>query len=380
MKRLSRPDPSAGEAARLGEQLRDARIALGLSIEDMAASLRIRRVYLGALEEGRVRELPAPAYVLGFVRTYARALGLDDDDMVRRFREAATASPQRRTDLVFPEPVPERGIPAGVVVMAGVVLVVGAYMAWFQWSGSGTRTVDTVPPMPARLEQAARGIAPPPLPGTLPPAGGALIGALQQPGQRPAGGGAQPGLPSGPPSAIAATAQNTPTLTAANLAAPSLATPPTPRSDESRIALRAKADTWVSLRDRANNLNVVNRLLKAGETIQIPPREGLTLTIGFAGGTEIVVDGLPIPAFPANTSVRRDIPMDPERLKAGNFNPIPGSVAGADAPGALVAAAAPANPSLGNPPFGNPALAPAAAPRPRPRPVRPEDRAYEPPQ
>ncbi len=379
MKRLSRPDPSAGEAARLGEQLRDARIALGLSIEDMAASLRIRRVYLAALEEGRVRELPAPAYVLGFVRTYARALGLDDDDMVRRFREAATATPQRRTDLVFPEPVPERGIPAGLVVMAGVVLVVGAYMAWFQWSGSGTRTVDTVPPMPARLEQAAREAAQPPLPGNLPPAAGALIaGALQQPGQRPPGGPLPSGgfptpmAPPGPPSAIAATAPTMPTLTASNLAAPSLATPPTPRSDESRIALRAKSDTWVSLRDRVNNQSLVNRLLKAGETIQVPPREGLVLTVGYAAGTEIVVDGLPIPAFPANTSVKRDIPMDPERLKAGNFTAAP-MVAGAtptlgagEAPGTLAAAA--------------PALAPAAPPRPRPRPLRPEDRAYEPPQ
>ncbi len=368
MKRLSRPDPSAGEAARLGEQLRDARIALGLSIEDMAASLRIRRVYLAALEEGRVRELPAPAYVLGFVRTYARALGLDDDDMVRRFREAASATPQRRSDLVFPEPVPERGIPAGVVVMAGVVLVVGAYMAWFQWSGSGTRTVDTVPPMPPRLEQAAREASPLPsnlAPGNLPQASlpqgaGALIaGALQQPVQRPMG--------AGPPSAIAATAPNAPTPGGPGFGQTSLATPPTPRSDESRISLRAKSDTWVSLRDRTTSQSLVSRLLKAGEILQIPPREGLMLTIGFAAGTEIVVDGLPIPAFPANTSVKRDIPMDPERLRAGNFNALPAVAPSADAPPALAAA--------------TPTVAPAPRPAvPRPRSTRPEDRAYEPPQ
>ena len=52
MKRMPRPEPSAGETARLGEQLRDARLALGLSLEDMSADLRIRRVYLAALEEG----------------------------------------------------------------------------------------------------------------------------------------------------------------------------------------------------------------------------------------------------------------------------------------------------------------------------------------
>lgn len=365
MKRLSRPEASAGETTRLGEQLRDARIALGLSIEDMAASLRIRGVYLAALEEGRVRELPAPAYVLGFVRTYARALGLDDDDMVRRFREANVATPARRTDLVFPEPVPERGIPAGVVVMAGVVLVVGAYMAWFQWSGSGTRTVDTVPPMPARLEQAAREAAP--LVGSsalpnLPPAATALLSGSLPP--LPAGAGVRPVPPLGPPAAIAATVPNVPAVGQTQVAVPLVAQTPTPRPDEPRIQLRARADSWVSLRDRVNNQTLVSRLLKAGETLQIPPREGLLLTIGYAAGTEFIVDGLPTPAFPANISVKRDIVMDPDRLKAGNYNPAPpGGAATADAPQTAAAAAAPR---------------PASAPRPRP--VRPEDRAYEPPQ
>jgi cytoskeleton protein RodZ len=186
---------------------------------------------------------------------------------------------------------------------------------------------------------------------------------MQPPGLRP-----NSALPPGPPAANAATTPAGQTLNATSFGAPTLATPPTPRSDESRIALRAKADTWVSLRDRATSQSLVNRLLKAGETIQVPPREGLVLTVGYAAGTEIVVDGLPIPAFPANTSVKRDIPMDPERLKAGNFNPLPALALapGTEAP-AATALLAPANP----------APRPAA---PRPRPTRPEDRAYEPPQ
>ena len=69
MKRLSQFDAASAESARLGAELRDARLALGLSLEDLAQSLRIRRVYLAALEEGRVRDLPAPAYAVGFVRT-----------------------------------------------------------------------------------------------------------------------------------------------------------------------------------------------------------------------------------------------------------------------------------------------------------------------
>src|SRR3954464_10145030 len=98
---MKRPFPSdaaaGGEPGRLGAELRDARVALGLSIEDLAQSLRIRRVYLVALEEGRVRDLPAPAYAVGFVRTYARALGLEEAEVVRRFREASGPAVSRKT-------------------------------------------------------------------------------------------------------------------------------------------------------------------------------------------------------------------------------------------------------------------------------------------
>ena len=345
IKRLARTDPTAGKAEQLGGELCDARIALGLSVDHLAAELRIRRVYLLAIEEGRLRDLPAPAYVLGFVRSYARALGLDADDMVQRYRENAAAAPHRLADLVFPEPVPERGIPAGAVMLAGVVLMVGAYAAWFQWSGSNLRTVDTVPAMPARLEQAARNVAP-----HL-----AYAGTLQPLGQRMAEEAEQ----AAPPPAVAA---------------PSPAGPSAPRQDDPRIVLRAKADSWVSLRDRASNQTMVNRVLKAGETLPVPVREGLLLTAGFAAGLEFVVDGQVTPAFPTSAGVKRDIPMDPDRLKAGNYNP-----AVAPMPGAVVRAEAPATPAAMTAP-GSAAAAPAIrAAKPYRGPARPEDAAYEPP-
>jgi len=127
MKRTPRPTDSGGaEAARIGEELCYARLALGQSVDEMATRLRIRRPYLEALEEGRVRDLPGPAYAVGFVRTYAKSLGLDADEMVRRFRDLSGAAVNQRTNLVVPEPVPERGVPAGAVVV--VVLAAGAVL------------------------------------------------------------------------------------------------------------------------------------------------------------------------------------------------------------------------------------------------------------
>ncbi|MCX7684075.1 MAG: helix-turn-helix domain-containing protein, partial [Acetobacteraceae bacterium] len=185
-KRSPRPEANAGEAARVGEELRDARTALGYSIEEMANALRINRRYLAALEEGRVRDLPGPAYALGFVRSYSSALGLDADEMVRRFRESSAAAARGKHDLVFPEPVPDRGVPAGAIVLLGVLIAIGGYVLWWQSNGTDQRVVDAVPPLPPALERAAEtGAAQLPGPAaTAPPASPAAAGP---PAQAPAG-------------------------------------------------------------------------------------------------------------------------------------------------------------------------------------------------
>jgi cytoskeleton protein RodZ len=295
MKRLSQFDAASAESARLGAELRDARLALGLSIEDLAQSLRIRRVYLAALEEGRVRDLPAPAYAVGFVRTYARSLGLDEADMVRRFREASGPTVARKTDLVFPEAVPDRGVPAGAVMLVGVVLAVGAYIGWYQWSGSTGRTVDAVPPPPPAIEQALREGSPPE---TVPEPPAAA------PNPSNANASPVPVVPARPG--------------ATGPAAPLAASPaPPPAAAEGRILLRAKAEVWIQVRERQGGPVLVNRVLRPGETWQVPARDGLLLSTGNAGGLEVLVDGQPTPGLGAGSSVRRDLQVDADRLKAG---------------------------------------------------------------
>ncbi len=69
----------------LGQRFRAAREARGLSLADVAEQIRIRAVYLQAIEEGKWSEIGAPVYVRGFLRTYARFLGLDAEEMVAEF-------------------------------------------------------------------------------------------------------------------------------------------------------------------------------------------------------------------------------------------------------------------------------------------------------
>lgn len=62
-----------------GASLRRRREELGLSLDDVAASTRIRKTYLHALEEENLQALPGSTYVIGFLRIYAQQLGLPID-------------------------------------------------------------------------------------------------------------------------------------------------------------------------------------------------------------------------------------------------------------------------------------------------------------
>lgn len=298
MKRSARTENSPQEAARVGEELREARNALGVSLEDAAAQLRINKRYLQALEEGRVKDLPGAAYAVGFVRSYATALGLDPDEAVRRFRDVSGTAVAKSGELVFPEPVPSRGIPTGILAAIGVAIALSGYIAWYQWSGRGARVVDSVPPLPPRLERAAEATAPleaPPAPAVEPPA-----------------------------------------PTPAPVAAP----PPPPRidPDKPRIVIRAKGESWVQIRDNQANRVLTDRVLRAGETIEIPNRPGIALTTGKAENLDLLLDGQEVEAF-GGPGVRRNIALEPDRLRP------PPAQATSPAPAPRPAPATPATPT-----------------------------------
>ena len=277
MKRSARTENTVQEAARVGEELREARIALGVSLEDAAAQLRINKRYLQALEEGRVKDLPGAAYAVGFVRSYATALGLDPDEAVRRFRDVSGTAVTKSGDLVFPEPVPRRGIPTGVLAALGLALAMGGYIAWYQWSGRGERVVDAVPPLPPRLERAVE------TPDTQEtPAAPVVVAPAPAPAPAPVPVAAPP--------------------------------PPVIDPDKPRVVIRAKGESWVQIRDNPGNRVLTDRVLRAGEIIEIPNRPGIVLTTGKAESLDILVDGQDVDPF-GGPGVRRNIALEPDRLR-----------------------------------------------------------------
>ena len=128
----------------LGGLLREARTARELSLADVESVTRIRQKYLEALETGDFATLPRGAVARGFLRTYATFLGLDADEMLRRYGkesgdagdEVAIAEPGKPRLVDYrPLEVTLSGPTPGPswwrwVVAALVVIAAGAVIWW----------------------------------------------------------------------------------------------------------------------------------------------------------------------------------------------------------------------------------------------------------
>jgi len=310
---MSTPAPVLADppvAPRAGEDLYAARERLGWPLDAIAAELRIRPSYLQALEAGHLSILPGHAYALGFLRTYARSLGLDPEEMIRRFK-AEAGEVSRKTELAFPAPVPERGLPAGAVALLGLVLAVGVYVGWFRLSGEGKLPAETVTAVPARLAPLAEQAVPPTavLPGT--PQIAAIAPVASVPVTAP------PPAPSISPSSAAAAPVNPLPVVQAPIVPPA---PAVVADDGSRIVLRARADAWVRVRDRAGPV-LIDRVLHAGDTLSVPGKPNLALSLGNAGGTDVFVDGALAPSLGGNGAVVKDLPIDPDLFRDGKALP-----------------------------------------------------------
>ncbi len=262
---------SLDDAAKVGAGLRAVRERLGWALPDVAEALRIRLPYLQAIESGDLNALPGAAYQTGFVRSYAQILDLDPDEILRRFRAAGLGAVPD-TQLSFLAPVPDRAVPAGAIVLLGVVLVLVGYGLWYRHTEHERRLAAMVPSVPVELAPLA---VPPKLPAPSAPKPAAV---------KPA---APAGVPATPP-------------TAATGSPPAAATVPSgappPAADQAATlppgttTIMATQDDWVQVQDATGNI-LFSKVLHAGESWPVPDESGLTMTAGNAGGTEIVKNG-----------------------------------------------------------------------------------------
>ena len=150
------PGPLAAESPTLGAYLRAVREHKGLSLIQVAEATRVRRLYLEALERDDIAPLPSRPFAVGYVRAYGRALGLDGDAAVARFK---AENPEASQALRAPLGVSFDTNPRRRVIYAGAVVLVVAVALWNIAQHtliSNTRSDAILPPMAQSWPEAQR--------------------------------------------------------------------------------------------------------------------------------------------------------------------------------------------------------------------------------
>jgi len=280
------------ERGSFGTWLRQQREARNVSLREIADASKISLRYLEALELDRFESLPAPVFARGFLREYARVVGLNPDEVVNLFLVAAgdQADTARARDAARPSRSPSRASaapsPVGYGLLLGLAVVaflgVAAYLSYYAEkhraaSGPENRLVAPSVALPAAgspsdsAGEAARGPSPETAPMTLSP------------------GGSEAPAPAAPAPGGTATA---PAASEAPL----------------RVVLNFSEDCWVE--SVIDGKRRTSELRAGGETVHLDADEAVLLTFGNARAVAVEVNGRPFP-LPANaTRVVRDLRID----------------------------------------------------------------------
>lgn len=68
-----------------GAHLRNIRIAKGVSLDEISAATKVKKSYLEAIESDDPRRFPAPVFMKGFLKAYAKSLGLNPDEISEKY-------------------------------------------------------------------------------------------------------------------------------------------------------------------------------------------------------------------------------------------------------------------------------------------------------
>lgn len=238
--------------ADIGARLRASREAKRLSLDAVAASTRVQTRILSAIEQNEASVLPPRPYGRGFVRAYARELGLDADNIVReyfgQFAPPEPPPPERSRPVLEGQPLFGR-MPLGAIAIAAaaILLLAGGWMVAHRESGLPAAPLDAV-------GTSGRASKPPPQPAPSP---------------SPA---VAPRIP-----AAAAGAGLT-------------------------VVLNAAAPCWIT--GTADGKRVLYRALQPGERVSLEGKRTISIRAGNAGALTWTVNGRTLGGFGSSGEVR----------------------------------------------------------------------------
>lgn len=154
---MSEQDYEAAYDASVGDQLRQAREAKGLTLDDVAAQTRIPIRHLRSIEDSRWEDLPAVTYTVGFARNYANAVGLDGAEIGRTLRDqiGGVERPSTVSPEIYAPSDPARA-PSRAIVWIALLLLVALIAAYLIWRSQSQEAAPTE----QKVEQAEAAPAP----------------------------------------------------------------------------------------------------------------------------------------------------------------------------------------------------------------------------
>lgn len=308
----------------IGEFFKQVREAKGLTIDEVASKTRIRTDFVKALEDGNFAKLPDQVFARGFVRSYARSLGLDEDDAIHRFAQSAGAYYDKQTErerLKVKQAEEERkrqsnrkavAIAIGIAILTLIFLLSREQSSLLVRRSSSdlpaSASKRTGPPIPESQD------APPSQQAEVVPPEASPASPKTKPIESPAvPAKASEGSNAGPVTGSASTASVAPELAAP---APSSLGSDGPlggislegsEATEGQLALDLEATelSWVVV--QIDGGSPQEALLRPGEKARWKGQDQFILTLGNAGGVKAELNGKPQKPFGPSGKVARDI-------------------------------------------------------------------------
>jgi cytoskeleton protein RodZ len=270
-----------------GDRLRREREMRGVTLDEITESTKISRRHLEALEGEHFDQLPGGVFNKGFVRAYARFLGIDEDGAVAEYSAASNEQPEPENKFpleVHEQPDrnlnPRRSNLPLVFAVAALVGVLVGYGFWIKSKPHNNSDATENARQPGSVSSVNQSHPKAPIAAvTSSPEPNASVPAASVPATRPT------------PPEVAAVRRSTEPRPAAE-SAESADPLPSATGKAFFVQVKAKEDSWVSI--VADGKSVMQRVLAADKHKKIKAGKSLILRTGNAGGIEVSFNGRPL--------------------------------------------------------------------------------------
>ncbi len=269
----------------VGGRLREARIAAKLSVSEVSSQLRFGEQIIHQLEDEQFEHFAAPTFVRGYLRAYAKLLGLSEKPLLKALEQHHLHSPTLLSDIAEPPQAKSTDMPVRMAtygIFGGLLLL----LALWWHSEYGINLFGSGPKTPALTASTTTAEVTPPDQKAVVPAAPAeeTISALPT----PSGMEKQEAPDAGDSGITAPTTIPAPETLPAPVE-PVVETPP-PAPLQAQLSLSFKHDSWVEVYGGDGN-RIYLDLAREGETLKLKGVAPLDVLLGYAQGVSIEYNG-----------------------------------------------------------------------------------------